>query len=327
MKRIIFIPLLFFTLNSFSQTYYPFPDSVGIWRQASIYGNSGQTTGSTHYSFFINGDTIINTNTYSKLYLSYSISNIDTSAATYFAALREDQKKVYVYLDSNLRSNPNQFPPQVHFYNRLCNSLTSNISNFNRDLLLYDFDVSIGDTITYPYLDSLQITIQNIDSVEIQNQYRKKYRYLRPWNPSAGCDGNSDFEYTEGIGETNGGLFSLWWIGNLDNDETFNCFKDDEIIYSKVIDCDNPTVRIEEEENSQYIKIYPNPTSGKIFIEFSNKSEKVNYSIFDISGKEVASSILNQTNSIDVSNFRKGLYLIKLKTETGQLKSTLISIQ
>ena len=139
MKKLLLVLFTLFTLNSFSQTYFPFPDSVGVWRQSSFSASMGQLTGSTHYSFFIHGDTIINSNTYSKLYLSYYPNSTNPDSAIYFAALRENQKKLYAHLDSNSLTDYDYY---VHFYYRLCSSLWSSFPNYNTDLLLYDFNVS-----------------------------------------------------------------------------------------------------------------------------------------------------------------------------------------
>jgi hypothetical protein len=81
-------------------------------------------------------------------------------------------------------------------------------------------------------------------------------------------------------------------------------------------------VRVYQNENlgisefSQLEKlIYPNPTSGIIYLEFiSNNTPQV--SIFDLTGKLIYDklhSISNNKLKIDFSNFESGIYLIKIK--------------
>src|SRR5690606_18135488 len=86
------------------QTYYPFPDSVAIWKQTSSFYEGNDI----HYALFMNGDTIINSNTYSKLYYSSTPNNIDTVNSLYYGAIRENNKKIYFFPDSlyNLYLNP-----------------------------------------------------------------------------------------------------------------------------------------------------------------------------------------------------------------------------
>lgn len=317
MKKVLLILFVLFSINSFSQTYHPFPDSVGVWRQVSTTGDPdfNPPFNRDSYSLFLNGDTILNNNTYQKLYKSESPYNIDTSSAVYIGALREINKKIYFYPDSLGLNN------SVLWYCHLHDSPSPLF--YNSEALLYDFDVIIGDTVHFHHMDTTFLVINSIDSILIANQYRKKYNYF--YSSTSNCNGQGyDNSYVEGIGNINSGLLSLW-IFYFENSEQLSCFEDNEIFYSNVPNCE--TVGIKKEKVASNLKIYPNPTSEKLFIEFSNKAKRVNYSIFDIAGKKVISSILSKSNSIDVSSLKKGLYLLKLKTESGQLKSTLINIQ
>ena len=76
-------------------------------------------------------------------------------------------------------------------------------------------------------------------------------------------------------------------------------------------------------------KAYPNPTSEKLYLEFFNINQHKNLevSFYDVLGKKAYSSNLNPSGYIDVSNLKKGLYLLKVTTKERQLKSSLISIQ
>lgn len=59
------------------------------------------------------------------------------------------------------------------------------------------------------------------------------------------------------------------------------------------------------------IKVYPNPTSGKIFLE---SQEKINYAILNIDGKVIKPEkyITNNNEIIDISHLPNGIYLLKL---------------
>ncbi len=69
-------------------------------------------------------------------------------------------------------------------------------------------------------------------------------------------------------------------------------------------------------ENSDDVKIFPNPTDGILFINFCEQNIKPNtISIIDISGNEIYSTCsINETNQlkIDLSNQKDGIYIIKL---------------
>jgi len=57
--------------------------------------------------------------------------------------------------------------------------------------------------------------------------------------------------------------------------------------------------------------LYPNPSSSTIHISGGNQLE-FNYVIFDIQGRKMNNGTYSQGNSIDISNYTNGVYLIKL---------------
>ena len=78
-----------------------------------------------------------------------------------------------------------------------------------------------------------------------------------------------------------------------------------------------------EDINEYQTSIYPNPTSGKLYID--NLDEFNQYTIFDLRGQELRTENLNHyKNTIDLSDFLPGLYFIRL-TDNG--KSHVVKIQ
>ncbi|MCB0380703.1 MAG: T9SS type A sorting domain-containing protein [Flavobacteriales bacterium] len=328
MKKIVVIFLLICSTSSFAQTYFPFPDSVGVWKQTSIYDQMS-TYGFTHYNIFLKGDTNINGNSYKKLY-TYSCGQfilpsttqtpifncpIDTLNSLYYGALREVNKKILFFPDSLYNYTRN--------YN-FCFTINSSPTSFDEELLLYDFNISIGDTVVYETLDSLKMIITSIDSIIIQSDFRKRYNYNLISNWSSSCNPfGTGLNYVEGIGDINSGLFSLFMF-YFENAEYINCFEDNEVTFSNNGGC--VTNSLNENVQKNKLKIYPNPSSDKFFIELENPTP-TSIRLFDINGKEIYSTTINQvTSTIDVSSFKRGLYLVKLIDEKGTTKSQLISI-
>ena len=70
--------------------------------------------------------------------------------------------------------------------------------------------------------------------------------------------------------------------------------------------------------------VYPNPAEGRLYIENSS-SDKLNYNIYSISGKLVASGqdISASSTEVDLSDLNNGLYLVKViigeQTETHKV--------
>lgn len=68
------------------------------------------------------------------------------------------------------------------------------------------------------------------------------------------------------------------------------------------------------------INIYPNPTKGKIFIEFHQENEDSNdVTVFDLTGKILYQNRFERIyTTLDLSNLTKGIYLIKVQNKATQ---------
>jgi len=74
--------------------------------------------------------------------------------------------------------------------------------------------------------------------------------------------------------------------------------------------------------NDLSLKVFPNPTNGRIFIEGLN-TEKGTLHIFNLSGMKVLSEDFNRSNvSLDLSNFQQGVYILKLGDKTERIVLT-----
>ena len=79
------------------------------------------------------------------------------------------------------------------------------------------------------------------------------------------------------------------------------------------------TNTIQEEFNRFSITLYPNPTDGKVFINYEGEASK-NYEIkiFDTQGRLVLHNIQNsnEIHHVNVSNLNAGIYILKLILDT-----------
>ena len=87
------------------------------------------------------------------------------------------------------------------------------------------------------------------------------------------------------------------------------------------LDCTIPSSRINnsinlnnEKQNSNIVKLYPNPSEGVFTISVSQKEVKnLNIELFDVFGKSVFKAISNSINTeIDTQNLPIGVYLVRL---------------
>lgn len=69
--------------------------------------------------------------------------------------------------------------------------------------------------------------------------------------------------------------------------------------------------------------IYPNPTKSEIIIQKSNKNYPVEITLFDLNGKILLQQkTVNETeNIIKTNNLSKGLYILTIKNDQGQLST------
>ena len=69
---------------------------------------------------------------------------------------------------------------------------------------------------------------------------------------------------------------------------------------------------LSEKTTGKDLKIFPNPTKGRVEIQAKNRIEKL--SVFDLSGKSVLEGF---ENNIDLSNEPSGIYFLKIETKEG----------
>jgi fibronectin type 3 domain-containing protein len=75
------------------------------------------------------------------------------------------------------------------------------------------------------------------------------------------------------------------------------------------------TVGLSEIEQSEMVKIYPNPTNDKFVIEYDNP---VSLKLYDMLGKETFTQTINGKTEINISHLPQGVYSIQLISE-GQV--------
>jgi hypothetical protein len=74
-------------------------------------------------------------------------------------------------------------------------------------------------------------------------------------------------------------------------------------------------------EQDKEVSIYPNPNNGVFTISFANlDARQVDLRIINVIGNEIYHEVLNRSDiqsskTIDLNNFAKGLYYVKIETE------------
>ena len=71
------------------------------------------------------------------------------------------------------------------------------------------------------------------------------------------------------------------------------------------------------------VKVFPNPTSGKIFYEGLD-AEINRVEVYDILGKNIKNQFSKNEPTIDLSGFPEGIYFLKIETNQGVLNRKII---
>jgi len=145
---IISILILFLIPGVNGQKYFSFPTENVNWNVYLEYSISESPTDTVLLRYTIHGDTIINQIAYKKLCLE-SGDMLDPEIES-VGGLREQDKKIY-FIGQDFLRNP-------HY----------------EESLLYDFNKQIGDTVKHDNYGTSYSIIENIDSIEIDGEYRKR---------------------------------------------------------------------------------------------------------------------------------------------------------
>lgn len=84
-----------------------------------------------------------------------------------------------------------------------------------------------------------------------------------------------------------------------------------------IIDWVPSTIGIDEKQNSNMFAVFPNPTDGKITIDFKDKAQNCNIYILNNVGQEIYSEkenkIYSGVKTIDLSEFKNGIYFVNIE--------------
>lgn len=305
MKKVIFLPIIimFLIVNSaIAQQYYPFQTDTAKWSVTSWFHNYPGGYSHETVFFFINGDTIFDTVTYSKIYrvVPQSTYEIDTASAEYIGGLREDSQKHIYYKPGELNQ---EFT--IHCY----------IENSTLDeFLLYRFDVALGDVFELNEFIPFPVGVAGVDSVLVGSHYRRRLQIA----------GTQYEDWIEGIGS----MTSLF--GNFcplfESADDLWCYEDPETFFIGPM---NETERCtyfivgQEENHSSEITLFPNPATNLIQIN-NSENQPINQILFFDQLGHLVWQIANPDKTIDVSKLSPGMYVVEIVSGNTHLKRKLV---
>lgn len=179
----------------------------------------------------------------------------------------------------------------------------------NEEFLMYDFNLSLQDTITIKNPDSgnnIPLYVSEVsDSTTLLNGDKRKELTMN-------CKGFEQIysKWIEGMGSINGFL-SVYQSCSFDINVFLTCFYvNDELVY-KNPDFNNCWTTATEEVYAPKFSIVPNPSRDIIEIAGDIDFDKVN--LYTASG--IKMHVQKSGNTIDVSNLIEGLYIIEIESK------------
>lgn len=277
------------------QSYQEFPYADGYWKVQFGFVDCLDihflNDICSEYQYIVTGDTIINSELYHKLsYSGHNRNPVDESWTYwdlgYYGCYRNDaaHKKVYFIARDSIN-----------------------------EVLLYDFNLNLNDTLpetfVYHRAEYTIITVDQIDSIRINNRYLKRYHL-----DNAGF-GNQYL--IEGIGSTLG-LFSPitpFFEQHFD----LMCFKNEaeELIFPGEYygNCDLIDDISDNSFSTNYFNIFPNPYSTTLTVELpSNTSiRNTTLTVYNLTGQQILKYTVSEPlTSVDLSGLNAGTYLVKV---------------
>jgi hypothetical protein len=268
------------TVSLFSQEYeyVPFPKSNAVWSEMYDFGEIYPECPPPAYERFTltEEDTIINGKTYTKLYMFFD-AVFNKNNAICVGGIREDENKRIFFKGTAIHPNK---PNQGIFINF-------------EEVLLYDFSVNVGDTITYEngnfYGD--EMIVESVDMIEIGNSYRKKIRFAKHLR---------HIEWIEGIGSLEGLLFTAEAIATGHQPQnTLICFQqnDETLYFNEHFDDCFPFTGIRDVKKSDNQIIITQTNEGNIQFDFGEQVI-TSIQIFNSAG-----NLQNRFEKVRLNNF------------------------
>jgi hypothetical protein len=246
----------------------------GIWiEHYSI--KEGERRYAQHYC---DGDTVINDTVYSKLY-EYAISYFypiyypDTIQSYYIGAIRNNSNKQIEYVRTWQNS------PEI----------------------IYDFNLNIGDTIKTGYGSDWDISVSDIDSVNICGTYHKRYIIFSNSSPG--------LSFTEGIGCTWGLIDPISYFESYSWLDCYTEMENNQCDYCELLLKVNDLKR-----NQSGIRLGSNPVRDEIQIIAEQGIDIV--TIYTLTGSKIVQMNGQQRNSMIVPiDYSPGIYILSIQSD------------
>lgn len=214
------------------------------------------------------------------------------------------------YLDGAYRNDDNQV-----FYCKW------NGSSYDDEVLLYDYDLEVGDFFHDDDDHPMQVT-EVTTITDLNGVSRKKITFS-----FIGLTDVSEF-WIEGVGSNRGFMHVGQWEADHDSEgEMYHllCYHEDNnviFVNPEYNDCDMPYA-VEDNSKDTNVSIYPNPAKDVIKILNDNSLNITSIEILDLTGRTVLST--DKSSGINISELPEGQYFVKIYGTTTIVRKLFIT--
>jgi hypothetical protein len=293
MKKPILILILLAAISASGQN---FPTDSAYWKVQFVNIDCNDYNLCYEYQYFLKGDTLFGDKTYDKIYLTarffYNWTQWTFDDLGYQGAIYYDH-------------------PEEKVYWRPSGAL--------QDTLLYDFNLSVGDTLPETFVydrDWMIIRIDLIDTIMNNNDSIVRYHM-----DNAGWGG----EYIlHGIGSTTGFLEPIYPF--FESENHLSCFQNytDSISYPgpDYQNCEIFTTVKDNPENPGHIRVYPNPAYEVLNIDNATDSH---IQLFSVTGLLISESEITFGHSeLSLKGIPEGMYYLRFGKDSEILVKKIV---
>jgi hypothetical protein len=276
----LLILFLFFCQNISSQSYV---DEGNQWSLRSY-----TFAGPFSSTYRIEGDTTINGIDYKKMLVTSENPNL-TVNWNLSKIMREDSTQKVYQLNAS-----------------------------NEEKVIYDFGLSVGDTIVSNASPEQNSIVAAIDSIELNDGTKRKRLTIT----SLYCpDWNIEEYWIEGIGGRNYAFYYVDVFCQTDTGLSLRCFSSNgDFLYGSPDGSQCYIINSIDEIEETAMKIFPNPIQDILYLEYKNEVKISRWEIYNVQGQLI---LFGQTNNqlaqIDVATIPQGIFFIKMKTDKDQI--------
>lgn len=270
-------------------------DTMKTWSVIQYNANMNYY-GEHSHKIRINGDTLIDSFTYQKVWINKS-----------------DDDKLNWRCESFIRDDNGKI-----FYKK-----RRRRDEFYKEHLLYDFNAQVGDTFSTltTWKTRTRIKIDSIFYSNIFGDSMKTWKVLL-FNNLTSDKGQESYWY-EGIGSEKGLLYPGEIV--LHSGMALLCYKyGDSLVYRRKGYKDCFISVGTNEMNNNMTMLYPNPAQETITLEVP--FDKFRVEIMTVTGQVVYENMTTNQKSIDISTWKKGNYIVKIIHDNGLTTKHLMKI-